>query len=181
MENYIGEIRLFAGTFAPVGWQICDGSILSIAENDVLFTLLGTTYGGDGQSTFGIPDLRGRVPVSQGRSTSGTTYVLGQKAGTESVTLTTAQMPAHQHTFTVANTPATQISPNNAYLANPTDPTTNNKTVTFYLPDSVEETIQGLLPDSLTPAGGSQPHENRMPYTAVNYIIATSGIWPSQQ
>ncbi|RYD59408.1 MAG: phage tail protein [Sphingobacteriales bacterium] len=181
MENYLGEIRLFAGTFAPVGWLACDGSLLPISENDALFTLLGTTYGGDGQTTFGLPDLRGRVPVSQGRSTTGTTYVLGQSAGVETVTLTTAQMPAHQHTFSVSNSPGTQVSASNAYLANPVDPTTNNKTVLFYLPDSVEETIQGLLPDSLTPAGGSQPHENRMPYTTINYIIATQGIYPSQQ
>lgn len=180
MDNYIGEIRLFAGTFAPVGWHLCDGSLLSISQNEALFTLIGTTYGGDGQTTFGLPDLRGRVPVHVGRSTSGTQYTLGQSAGVESVTVTTAQMPVHQHTFSVANTPGTQISPNGAYLADPVDPTTNNKTVLFYMPDSADETVQALLADSLTPSGGSQPHENRMPFTAVNYIIATEGIWPSQ-
>lgn len=181
MDNYIGEIRLFAGTFAPVGWAICDGSLLPISQNDVLYTLLGTTYGGDGVTTFGLPDLRGRVPVSQGRSTTGTQYVLGSKAGTDSVTLTTANMPAHQHTFSVSNSAATQISANNAFLANPVDQTTNAKTVLFYLPDTTQETVQPLLADSLTTAGGSQPHENRMPYTVINYIIATQGIFPTQQ
>ncbi|MBS7563834.1 phage tail protein [Mucilaginibacter sp. Bleaf8] len=178
MEPYLGEIRLFPGNYAPVGWLFCNGSIVSIAENDALFTLLGTTYGGDGQTTFGLPDLRGRVVVSQ----TGSTYPLGNKGGVEQVTLNTAQLPVHNHSFNVSNANGTVSTVTNNFLAAPVDPTTNAKIVNLYLPTATPNlVVQPLLADTLSDAGGNQPHENRMPYLTINYIICTSGIYPNFQ
>lgn len=176
-EPYLGEIRMFGGNFAPIGWAMCDGQIVSIAENDALYTLLGTTYGGDGINTFGLPDLRGRVATHQG-SKNGQTYVMGQKTGVESVTLTTAQMPAHTHPFFAVGTAATVGVPTTATMISDQSPT--GTVINAYKPYDSANTQVPLTPNSTTPAGGSQPHENMQPYLGINFIIATSGIFPSQ-
>ena len=162
-EPFVGEIRMFGGNFAPLGWRFCDGSVLPIAQYDVLFSLIGTTYGGDGQTTFNLPDLRGGLPVHQGSG-----YVMGQSAGTESVTLTQNQMPQHTHAVS-ARTSATAGSPSGAMYG-------GNTTTTIY----------GATPSAQMNAsmvgigGGSQPHGNMMPYGVVSFIIALEGVYPSQ-
>ncbi|MGO4109344.1 phage tail protein [Paenibacillus sp. YAF4_2] len=168
-DQYVGEIRMFGGTFAPVGWAFCNGQLLSISENDVLFSLIGTTYGGDGQLTFALPDLQGRLPVHAGRSSSGTTYIIGQKAGQENVTLTNNQLPAHTHFANSSNLAGTTNSPENAFWA-----TSSKNQYSDALPDTQ------LNPAVIGATGGSQPHDNLMPYTALSFIIALNGIWPSQ-
>lgn len=181
MDNFVGEIKIFGGNFAPVGWHYCDGSLVSIAEYQVLFTLIGTTYGGDGVNTFALPDLRGRIVVSQGRGRSGTTYSIGMPGGLESVTLTQPTMPAHQHTAAVSGSGGTTTSPANNFLATPSDPTTNNKTIILYEPNGSAGLInEPFLPSAITSSGGSQPHENRMPYVSVSYIISMVGVFPSR-
>ncbi|KQR25662.1 phage tail protein [Deinococcus sp. Leaf326] len=167
-ESYIGEIRMFGGNFAPEGWQFCDGRLLSISEYETLFTLLGTTYGGDGQNTFAVPDLRGRWPVHQG-TLSGAPMLLGQSGGSESVTLLAQQIPAHTHAFKATASPATTKSAVGGTLAQTTG-------LSLYLDDTPNVS---LSPNTLSPAGGSQPHENRSPYLAVNFIISLYGIYPS--
>jgi microcystin-dependent protein len=166
-QPFVGEIRMFAGNFAPLGWELCQGQILSIAENDVLFNLIGTTYGGDGQETFALPDLRGRLPLHQG-TTQGNTFFIGENGGGESVTLTTNQIPAHSHAPRA----------NTAGSAN--DPTGNvwaGWTGSHY---SDQAPNAAMLPTALASAGGSQPHENRPPFLAINFIISLFGIFPSQ-
>lgn len=172
MDPYIGEIRLFAGTFAPAGWARCDGQHLSISEYDPLFALIGTTYGGDGVSTFALPDLRGRWPLGTGTSPQGLSARLGEQAGVEWTTLTTQQLPNHTHTPTGAVAAATTGDPSGAVWASSTGPA-------FAVPDSAGLPTT-LAPDALAPVGGSQPHENRPPYLAVTYIIALYGVFPSQ-
>jgi microcystin-dependent protein len=170
-DQYVGEISMFGGTFAPVGWAFCNGQLLQISEYDALFTLIGTTYGGDGQSTFALPDLQGRLPVHAGRSSaSGMTYVLGQKAGDESVTLTYNQMPAHTHIPNSSSLEGTSSSPENAFWA------TSSKNQY-----SDAEPNAQLNPAAIGVTGGSQPHDNMMPYTALSFIIALNGIWPTQE
>lgn len=163
---YIGEIRLFGGNFAPAGWAFCDGSLLPISENDALFVLIGTTYGGDGQSTFALPDLRGRTPVHQAP-----TYVMGQKGGAESVTLTTQQLPAHTHTA-LGTGGGNAISPGGAYWS--TDPGGNTAAYSSANPDSA------MSAAAVGTTGGSTPHDNMSPFLVVNYIIALFGVFPSQ-
>lgn len=184
MEPYLAEIRAFAGNFAPVGWQLCDGSLLPISQYDALFTLLGTTYGGDGQTTFGVPDLRGRLPIHNGQLTGGASYPLGSSGGVESVTLTTASMPSHQHAFNVATTPGTTNVATNNFLSTVQDTGNPGATVLAYMPFTQgDNTLQAipLNPRTIGTGGGSQPHENRQPFLAVTYIIATQGIFPSFQ
>ncbi|MBO9557898.1 MAG: phage tail protein [Caulobacter sp.] len=176
-EPYLGEIRMFGGNFAPVGWAMCDGQIVSIAENDALYTLLGTTYGGDGVNTFGLPDLRGRVATHQG-SKNGQTYVMGQMTGVETVTLTTNQMPAHTHPFFAAGTAATVGTPTALTMISDQSPT--GTVLNAYTPYNAANDQVPLTPNSTTPAGGGQPHDNMQPYLGINFIIATSGIFPSQ-
>jgi microcystin-dependent protein len=161
-QPYIGEIRLFAGNFAPAGWEFCAGQLVSISEYDPLFNLIGTTYGGDGQSTFALPDLRGRVPAHFGGSYPfpGTTF------GVEEVTLTVQQVPAHAHGLRVSTQPALSSSPADAHFAQAEEP--------LYAPPST-----GVTMAQTTPAGGSQPHDNRQPYLGLNFIISMYGIYPS--
>jgi len=181
MQPYVGEIRAFAGNFAPASWAICDGRLLSIADYSTLFTLIGTTYGGDGQTTFALPDLRGRLLVSQGRALSGTTYSLGLNGGTESVTILQSTMPSHSHAFNVSTQSGTTVNASNNFLAAPVDPTaTNPQIVEFYVPNSAPGiSIHTLKANSLTTSGGSQPHENRMPYLTISYIVSLFGVFPS--
>ncbi len=171
MSAYIGEIRTFGGNFAPAGWAFCNGATIPISENDALFNLIGTTYGGDGQSTFALPNLGGRVPVHQGTSArTGTTYVIGQAAGVESVTLTGQQTPVHTHVPIAENSiPATtNTSPSNALFGTTTK-------------DKIYSSRTGALKAMVvsTSAGGSQPHENRQPSMAVSFIISLFGVYPS--
>jgi microcystin-dependent protein len=163
-DPYVGEIRLFAGTFAPVGWALCNGAILPISENDMLFNLIGTTYGGDGQSTFALPDLRGRVPVHVG----GWTFVVGETGGVEQVTLNASNAPVHPHTFQAVETTANNRSAQGQALA-------RLPAGQGYLP-IVRATL--MVPPG--PNAGGQPHENRAPYLAINYIVSLFGIYPYQ-
>jgi microcystin-dependent protein len=169
LEGYLGEIRMFAGNFAPVGWQLCDGTLLPISQNDALFALIGTTYGGDGQTTFAVPDLRGRAPLGQGNSRTGTPYVLGQQAGTESVTLTINELPAHSHTPLASSSTTTNSPAGTVWGTGDTQE---------YVELSTSNTPMSAV--SATAAGGSQPHNNMMPYLPIGFIIATAGIFPSQ-
>ena len=171
---YIGEIRMFGGNFAPQGWALCMGQTLSIAQNDVLFNLIGTTYGGDGVNTFNLPDLRGRIPIHQGTNpATGTPYQLGQVGGSEQVTLTLQQLPSHAHAAQAQSGNGTQAGPGNGVWATELDP--NLK------PFSTSQTPAGVMnPACVGPTGGSQPHEDRMPYLVINFIIALEGIYPSQ-
>jgi microcystin-dependent protein len=172
MSNpFIGEIRIFAGTFAPTGWAFCQGQAMAIAENDALFALIGTTYGGDGQTTFNLPDLRSRLPVHRGSGGIGNP-ALGQAGGVESVTLTTTQIPAHTHGLNGSTATATTSAPGGAVPA-----TLSGVTTFAYGADAPPTT---LAPQSLAPSGGNQPHDNLQPYLAVNFIISLFGIFPSQ-
>jgi microcystin-dependent protein len=169
-QPYVGELRMFAGNFAPAGWQFCDGSLLPISENETLFQLIGTTYGGDGQSTFAVPDLRGRVPVHMGTGPGLSTRIIGETGGAESITLTVTQMPAHTHPMLASANTANTTSPQNAVLAR----TASNVYTTANPPTS-----NGNMASALSPVGGSQPHENMQPYLAVSFIISLFGIFPS--
>ncbi|NOT88208.1 MAG: phage tail protein [Lysobacter sp.] len=173
---YIGEIRMFGfGTRgAPIGWQGCDGSLLPISEYDALFALIGTTYGGDGQTTFGVPDLRGRLPIHQGTGPGLGTYVIGQVAGTENVTVLPTQMPAHTHTMVATTALATAVTPANNLLPGAVSGDS------FYVNTITGNTAAPMSAQMLTLAGGSQPHDNTMPTLTVQYCIATQGIFPSQ-
>jgi microcystin-dependent protein len=171
MDQYVGEIRLFAGNYTPVEWAPCDGRLLKISEYETLYTLIGTTYGGDGQTTFGLPDLRGRLPLSTGQAPGLSNYTLGQKGGAEAITLTAAQYPAHTHHLRASTqlggetTPAGNLLGSSAgvnlYHENTPAAALNQATVAFS-------------------RGGSQPHENRQPFLCLNFIIALNGIYPSQ-
>jgi microcystin-dependent protein len=166
-QPFVGEIRMFAGNFPPAGWMFCDGSILSIAENEVLFQLIGTTYGGDGQSTFALPNLSGRVPVHQGNG-----QVVGQQDGRESVTLTSAHMPAHNHTLNgTASAASAAAGPSGSMLGSSTT------TMQFY---GTGVPTTAMAAGAIGNLGGSQPHDNMAPFLAVSFIISLFGIFPSQ-
>jgi len=166
---YVGEIRLFAGNFAPQGWMLCQGQTLSIANNDVLFQLIGTTYGGDGQTTFSLPDLRGRVPVHQGQGPGTSPRTLGEVGGSETVTLLASQMPAHTHALHASTALATGTAPGGALLA--------ATSVASYDPGAA---ATAMAASAVGLAGGNQPHENMAPTLTLNYIISLFGIFPSQ-
>jgi microcystin-dependent protein len=171
---FIGEIRLFAGNFAPLNWHFCDGALVPIADNPTLFQLIGTTYGGDGVQTFALPDMRSSVPVHWGTGGGGT-YVTGQRAGSETVTLLTQQIPSHTHQMASSNTgPALSPQGNLPAVAN-----SAAGTVHVYGPAAAQSTT--LNPLSLTMDGSSLPHNNLQPYLAVSFIISLFGIFPSQQ
>lgn len=166
-QPYVGEIRMFGGSFAPVGWALCNGALMPISENETLFNLIGTTYGGDGQETFALPNLCGRVPVHQGNG-----MIIGESAGTESVTLTTQQIPTHSHPYVASTGTGTGANPGDNVL----DQTTG--TIFMY--------IDGQAPDGQMAAGmvggvgGNQPHDNMQPYLCVSFIISLFGIFPQQ-
>jgi microcystin-dependent protein len=167
---YVGEIRMFGGNFAPAGWMFCDGSALPISEYDTLFVLIGTTYGGDGQSTFKLPDLRGRVPIHQGTNPStGSNFIIGEAAGVETVTLTTTQIPQHSHALAATTAIGTQANPGGNLLANSQGPQ----------PYIQEDPDNSLNAQALAAAGGSQPHDNLQPYLGINFIISLFGVYPS--
>lgn len=168
----IGDIKMFAGNFAPRNWAFCNGQILSISQNTALFSILGVTYGGNGQTTFGLPDLRGRVPIHSGNSQGPglSNYTLGQAAGTENVTLLTNQMPAHNHLLSASSSAGTSASPNNGFPA------------VLDAGNGYAASSNGaaLNAAAIGTAGGNQPHPNVQPYLAVNFIICLFGIFPSR-
>jgi microcystin-dependent protein len=163
-DPFIGEIRMFAGNFAPNGWAFCSGGLLPISENEALFALIGTTYGGDGQTTFGLPDLQGRLPIHAGNG-----FSMAQRGGAETVTLTTQQIPAHSHTLRGANAAANSSSPGTRAFAQP------GKGLYRAGP-----TGASLAASSVGIAGGGQAHDNMQPYLCVSFIISLFGIFPSQ-
>ena len=164
-DPYIGEIRMFAGNFPPAGWMYCEGQVLQIEGNESLYQLIGTQYGGDGQSTFALPDLRGRIPLHQGNN-----FQLAQNGGVEEVTLATSQIPSHSHTLNGSSANASEPNPGNNVLA----------TSTIVQAYAVESVAGGLAPGTIGAIGGSQPHTNLQPYLCVNFIIALMGIYPQQ-
>lgn len=175
---YLGQITMFAGTFAPVGWALCNGQLLSIAQNSALFQVLGTTYGGDGVQTFALPDLQCRIPVHQGAGLGLSPYVLGQRAGSENVTLLTAQMPQHSHSFNATTTNATATAIGSTLL--PGVPTMGANPSLYTLVTTTTPTFNTMAAASCGPAGGNQPHPNQMPSLAISFIIALAGVFPSQ-
>ena len=167
-QPYVGEIRIFAGNFAPAGWMFCSGQLLPISENETLFQLIGTTYGGDGQSTFALPNLQSRVPIHSGDGPSTSNRVLAETGGSESVTLTTQQLPIHTHAFLVSTDTGTQSSPAGETLG-------SGSNIQIFRQVAATQAFA----TSITPIGGSQPHGNMQPYTCLNYIISLFGIFPS--
>ncbi|MVN75666.1 phage tail protein [Hymenobacter sp. HMF4947] len=171
---YVGELAIFAGNFAPQGWALCNGQQLAISENETLFQLIGTTYGGDGENYFNLPDLQGRAPVhaAGGTSIGLSTYQMGQQTGVESVTLTVAQLPPHTHPLPASSLPGTTASPLGAV------PADNGAGSAQYTLDN--SSIGSQPTQNLGSTGGNQPHANMQPYLAINYIISLYGIFPSQ-
>ena len=164
-QPYVGEIRMFAGNFAPAGWMFCEGQLLPISEYETLFNLIGTTYGGDGQSTFALPDLRGRIPIHQGNGT-----VLAETGGVETVTLTVSQMPAHSHPLLASGDQTNTLNPGGNLLGAPLTAT----------PFFAATPALALSAQAITSVGGSQPHDNFQPYLCIDFIISLFGIFPSQ-
>lgn len=169
---YIGEIRMFGGNFAIQGWSFCNGASLPIAQNDVLFNLIGTTYGGDGVNTFNLPNLLGRIPIHQGQGAGLQNYVLGQQGGVETVTLTVAQLPPHSHGALGSASGAAVSSPSNATWGN--SGLANNS----FVPGSSANAVMNA--GSIGMTGNNLPHDNILPFLAINFIIALVGIYPTQ-
>ena len=166
-QPYVGEIRMFGGNFAPAGWMFCEGQLLPISENETLFQLIGTTYGGDGESTFALPNLASRVPIHQG-SGGGATYQIAEMGGVESVTLTNSQIPIHTHAPLASNAGGSD-SPGNNYWGNSI----------LGKPYAAPPPALTMNPATISPTGGSQPHDNMLPFLCVSYIISLFGIFPS--
>lgn len=165
-QPYVGEIRIFAGNFAPAGWMFCEGQLLPISENETLFNLIGTTYGGDGQETFALPDLRGRLPMHQGNG-----FILAETGGVEEVTLTGQQIPIHNHAFVASTAAGAQNNPQNQVIA-------ASPSILMFIQDTPDSTLN--IANSVTPVGGNQPHTNFQPYLCLNFIISLFGIFPHQ-
>jgi microcystin-dependent protein len=163
-QPYVGEIRMFAGNFAPAGWMFCEGQLLPISEYETLFQLIGTTYGGDGQSTFALPDLRGRLPVHMGNG-----FILAETGGAEQITLTVNQLPAHSHPLLASTSGGTNASPVNNLLA-------ESVAINPYIQDQTNSNMNAA---AVSAVGGSQPHTNFQPYLCIDFIISLFGIFPS--
>ncbi len=170
-EPFIGEIRMFGGNFAPRGWAFCDGQLLAVSQNDALFSLLGTVYGGDGRTTFGLPDMRGRIPLHEGQGPGLSNRRLGAKGGAESETITSNQMPSHTHNLNANTRQHNAVSPSNAVLCDPSP--------LGRIYDNVPQDAPAAS-TSIANTGGSQRHTNLMPSLCVNFIIALFGIYPSR-
>ena len=169
-EPFVGEIRMFAGNFAPRGWAFCDGQLLAVSQNDALFSLLGTIYGGDGRTTFGLPDMRGRLPIHAGQGPGLSDRRLGARGGAEQVTLTPGQLPSHTHPLQASTDSATSVDPGGHAPAQAIVDYTNPRG-----PASLS-----MSADAVTATGESRSHSNLMPYLCVNFIIALFGIYPSR-
>ena len=166
-QPYVGEVRMFAGNFAPAGWMFCEGQLLPISENETLFQLIGTTYGGDGESTFALPDLRGRLPLHQGNG-----FILAETGGAEEITLTVQQIPAHSHPLLATIDNATTTTPGNSVVF-------AKNTLATITPYGSDNPPTNLSPQMVGSVGGSQPHTNFQPYLCVDFIISLFGIFPS--
>ena len=174
MDSFIGEIRMFAGSYAPENWHICDGTLLKVAEYQPLFALIGVTYGGDGVTTFALPNLQGRVPIGQGTGTGLTARVAGQTGGATTVGLAIAEYPTHTHTLNATTTAATSNIPTDALPATPA-------TGGLYCPAPTAAAVVALADQALAPTGGaSVPHANVMPSMGMTYIISLLGIFPDR-
>jgi microcystin-dependent protein len=171
-QPYVGEIRMFAGNFAPAGWMFCSGQLLPISENETLFQLIGTTYGGDGQSTFALPNLMSRVPIHQGTGSAGGTYVLAQTGGVEEVTLNVQQIPNHTHALLANGSSATSSNPGQNVFGNVSG-------FDAYFDGLNFDSPAFLNTSAVAPIGGSQPHNNMQPYLCINFIISLFGIFPT--
>ena len=169
-QPYVGEIRMFAGNFPPNGWMFCQGQTLPISENEVLFQLIGTTYGGDGQTTFALPDLRGRLPLHRGTGAGLSSYTLGERAGVETVTLSVPQMPPHQHSLNVARDGTRTNLPGGNMLG--------SGEADVYTHDTGNP-VQ-MASQQVTSVGGNQPHPNMHPFLCINFVIALYGVFPSR-
>jgi microcystin-dependent protein len=172
-EPFIAEIRIFAGNFAPRSWAFCDGQLLPIAQNTALFSLVGTTYGGDGRTTLGLPNLSGRIPMHPGNGPGLTSRRLGESGGVETVTLTEAQIPVHSHQMQGVNNPGLVKSPS------PEVAVARSSGTAGYQTDS-SSNLAAMAPETIEDAGGTQPHDNMQPHLALNYIIALTGLFPSR-
>jgi microcystin-dependent protein len=178
MEPFLGEIRMVGWNFAANGWAFCNGQLMSISQNAALFSLLGTTYGGDGIQTFALPNLQGRVPIHQGNGAGLSPYVIGSTGGNESVTLLSTQIPAHNHLMGVSNQAGTAADPTNAILA---QGNSGSARAPVPVSDYVSTAATGnLAATAISATGGSQPHSNIQPYLCVNFIIALQGVFPSR-
>ena len=175
---YVGQIIMFAGNFAPVGWALCQGQLLPIADNTALFNLIGTTYGGDGKSTFALPDMRGRVPLSQGQGQRLSNYTMGQQVGVETVKLTPGQLASHGHSVLAVNQPGSTNVPSGNVLLAPLggQAGSGNFQVSAYGPPGAQTQLNA---NTVSATGGSQPHDNVQPYQSLNYCIALTGVYPS--
>lgn len=171
-EPFIGNVILFGGTYAPQGWAFCDGSLMPISQYDTLFSLIGTTYGGDGQNTFALPDLRSRIPIHQGQGVGLGNYIIGQVAGTETVALLPGQLPQHSHSVLTNSGAANSLDPTNNFLG-------TQSTLQEYIPGASANSVMNAAMVANS-TGGGQPHDNIMPSIALNYIIALEGIYPQQ-
>ncbi|HEY2975699.1 MAG TPA: tail fiber protein [Pyrinomonadaceae bacterium] len=172
-EPYVGEIRMFAGNFAPAGWMFCDGQLLPISENETLFQLIGTTYGGDGQETFALPNLQSRVPIHQGQGGGLSNYILGEQGGVESVTLTVNQLPIHTHGAGCSDAAGGGAN------ANPANGIWHSTDVVQYANPVTSGPPTGVMKNTaISPTGGSQPHDNMLPFECINYIISLFGVFP---
>jgi microcystin-dependent protein len=168
-EPYVGEIRMFGGNFAPNGWMLCEGQQMAISENETLFQLIGTTYGGDGENTFNLPNLASRIPVHKGTGPEGITYQIGEMSGTEQVTLTSQQIPIHTHSMLGTTNTATAQAPTANTVAKSTQ-------IDLFINAQPGDAMN---PQAITPVGGSQPHENVQPFLCINFIISLFGVYPS--
>src|SRR6266550_3216493 len=169
-EPFIGELRMFGGNFAPAGWAFAQGQLMPISQNDALFNLYGTTYGGDGQETFAVPDLQGRLPMHQGTGPRGITYTIGEKGGVESVTLTTNQIPIHSHALVASQAIAQNSQPTDSIVA-------QSATVQLFITDVASSSLDSQMVQAV---GGSQPHDNLQPYLCVSFIVSLFGLFPNQ-
>jgi microcystin-dependent protein len=177
MSNpYMGEVRMFGGNFAPRGWALCNGALLGISQYSALFSLLGTTYGGDGVTNFALPDLRGRLPIHQGTGIGLSARTMGEIGGAETVTLSTTQMPQHNHPLNASTSPGSLAGPANAVPATPT----GGATPFLYAVPGTSQLNPVALAPNIQPTGGSQPHSNMMPSLCVTIIISLEGVFPSR-
>jgi microcystin-dependent protein len=174
---FVGEIRMAGFNFAPVGWALCDGQLLAISQNPVLFNLIGTTYGGDGEITFQLPNLQGRIPINQGQGPGLSSYVMGQLAGSEAVALVPTQLPQHSHALQANVDPASSANPPGDYLARASIPSLPSGGVPVYAAASAAAAMNA---GAIAGSGASQPHDNMMPFQCVTFIISLFGVFPSQ-
>ena len=176
-QPYLGEIRMAGFNFAPVGWALCNGQLLAIMQNSALFNLIGTIYGGDGQSTFQLPDLQGRIPINQGQAPGSSPYVIGQRAGSEAVALSAAQLPQHGHSLQANRNAASSANPTGGYPAQASIPSLPSGGVPVYASAPAADAMNA---GAIAFSGASQPHDNMMPFQCVTFIIALVGIFPTQ-